>query len=110
MPLSASTSVTAASTISAARVLVFNVDDGLFAVHLDWVVAAYPRSALPIHAIRLTGQRPRPFILHHDEPALIVDLREAFGLEPTLGRTTRSDLLVLRSGSLLLAVPNDACI
>lgn len=106
----ASTSAVAAFGPRAARVLVFAVDDGWFSVHLDWVEAVYPRAALTVHAIRMKGARPRPFVLHRNEPASIIDLREAFELEATLGPATRSELLILRSGSILLAVPVDACV
>jgi hypothetical protein len=91
-------------------VLVFSADDGLFGVHLDWVEAVYPRAALSVHAIRMKGARPRPFVLHRNEPALIIDLREAFDLEATVGAAPRSELLIMRSGSILLAVPVDACV
>lgn len=94
----------------AARVLVFSVDDGLFSVHLDWVEAVYPRAALTVHAVRMKGARPRPFVLHRQEPAPLIDLREAFDLEAAIGTTTRSELLIVRSGSILLALPVDACV
>jgi hypothetical protein len=58
----------------------------------------------------MKGSPPRPFVLHRNEPALIIDLREAFELEATIGVTSRSELLIVRSGSLLLAVPADACV
>lgn len=106
----ASTSAVSAYGARAARVLVFSVDDGLFSVHLDWVEAVYPRAALTVHAIRSKGARPRPFVLHRSEPAPIVDLREALDLETTIGAATRSELLIVRSGSILLALPVDACV
>src|SRR5512144_646142 len=94
----------------AARVLVCSVDDGLFGVHLDWVEAVYPRAALAVHAVRIKGQRPRPFVLHRQEPAPIIDLREALDLETALGTTARAELLIVRSGSILLALPVDTCV
>lgn len=106
----ASTSAVSAFGARAARVLVFAIDDGLFSVHLDWVEAVYPRGALTVHAIRTKGARPRPFVLHRREPAPIIDLREAFDLEATIGTTTRSELLIVRSGSILLALPVDGCV
>lgn len=106
----ASTSAVSAYGARAARVLVFSVDDGLFSVHLDWVEAVYPRAALTVHAIRTKGARPRPFVLHRSEPAPIVDLREAFDLETTIGAATRTELLIVRSGSILLALPVDGCV
>jgi chemotaxis signal transduction protein len=106
MSQSVSTSAGSVSRARPARVLVFTVDDGLFAIHLDWVEAVYPQAAVPIHAIKVGAHR-RPFILHHGEPALISDLREAFGLEQALGKATRAELVVIRSGSILLALPSD---
>src|SRR6185295_16365570 len=106
----ASTSAAPAFGARAARVLVFSIDDGLFSVHLDWVEAVYPRGALTVHAIRMKGARPRPFVLHREEPAPIIDLREALDLEATIGATTRSELLIVRSGSILLALPVDGCV
>jgi hypothetical protein len=90
--------------------MVFTIDDGLFGLHLDWVEAVYPRSAAPVHVLKAAGEHSRAFILHQDEPALIVDLREAVGLERPLGKATRNELLVLHSGSLLLALPSDGCV
>lgn len=96
--------------IRPARVLVFNVDDGLFALHIDWIEAMYPRSAVEVHTVRDDEGRPHSFLLHAAEPALLVDLREAFGLGSLLGATTRSEVLVARSPSFLLAIPVDGCV
>jgi chemotaxis signal transduction protein len=106
----ASTPAVTAFGARAARVLVFTVDDGLFSVHLDFVEAVYPRAAVAVHAARSKGERPRPFVLHRHEPAPLVDLREAFDLEAAIGTATRSELLIVRSGSILLALPIDACV
>jgi hypothetical protein len=94
----------------AARVLVFSVDDGLFSVHLDWVEAVYPRAAVAVHSLKAEGGRSRAFLFHGDEPAPVVDLREAFDLQDTLGTAARGDFLVVRSGSILLALPVDGCV
>lgn len=94
----------------AARVLVFSVDDGLFGVHLDWVEAVYPRASVAVHSLKVTGGRPRLFLFHGDEPAPVMDLREAFDLQETLGTAARGDYLVVRSGSILLALPVDGCL
>jgi chemotaxis signal transduction protein len=92
-----------------ARVLAFTVDDGLFAIHLDWVETVYPGDAVTVHALKTAGGS-YPFLFHRDEPALLVDLREAFDLRQPLGRATRSAYLMVRSGSILLALPIDACV
>ncbi len=92
-----------------ARVLVFAVDDGCFCIHLDWVEAVYQRVEAPLHAVK-DGDRAGHFLLHRGQPALAVDLREAFGLSPLLGSTERAVFLVVRAGSFLLALQIDACI
>lgn len=109
MPQSVSTLPASVFRARPARVLVFSVDDGLFAIHLDWVEAVYPRTAVPIHAIK-NGATRRAFVFHHDEPALVCDLREAFGLEQSLGRAARAELVVIRSGSILIALPSDGSV
>jgi chemotaxis signal transduction protein len=92
-----------------ARVLVFHVDDGAFCIHLDWVEAVYQREDAPIHTIKgehATGK----FLIHRGRPALLVDLREAFGLTELLGTTDRAALMVVRAGSFLLALQVDSCV
>ena len=93
-----------------ARVLVFNVDDGLFALHIDWIEAMYPLAAVEVHTVRDEEGRPHSFLLHSGEPALILDLRDTFGLAPILGSTTRGEVLVARSPSFLMALPVDSCV
>lgn len=93
----------------AARVLVFTVDDGLFCVHLDWVEAVYQKGDLPLHSLK-TQRGSRRFVIHHGQPAWVVDLREAFALDELLGLNERTALAVIRAGSALLAVPVDACV
>ena len=93
-----------------ARVLVFNVDDGLFALHIDWIEAMYPLAAVEVHTVRDEEGRPHSFLLHSGEPALILDLRDVFGLAPVLGSTTRGEVLVARSPSFLMALPVDSCV
>lgn len=92
------------------RVLVFGVDDGLFALHIDWVEAMYPRNAVEIRHVRDEAGRQQPFLLHAGEPAMLVDLRDAFGLTALLGTTQRREVLVVRTPSFPLAVPADSCV
>lgn len=91
-----------------ARVLVFGVDDGCFCVHLDWVEAVYQRDEAVLHTAK-AGESTRPFLLHRGQPALVVDLREAFGLTELLGVTERAAFMIVRAGSFLLALPVDGC-
>jgi chemotaxis signal transduction protein len=91
------------------RVLIFTVDDGFMCVDLDRVDTVYARGQARVHTLK-TADVSRSFLIHHNEPALIVDLREAFGLSEILGATERAALMVMRAGSFPLAVPVDACI
>lgn len=93
-----------------ARVLVFTVDDGLFALPIDWVEAMLPRASVALHGVRDEAGRQQSFCLHGGEPAMLVDLRDAFGLSDLLGATARREVLVVRSPSFLVALPVDACV
>lgn len=93
-----------------ARVLVFNVDDGLFALHIDWVEAMYPWASVQAHNLRNGDGRAVSFVLHRGEPALVIDLRDAFNLTPLLGATQRSEVVLVRSPSFLVALPVDGCV
>jgi len=89
------------------RVLVFLVDDGRFSVHLDGVEAVYESHSVDSHRVRV-GKGPwHRFLLHRGEPALIVDLREAFGLGGALGATERAAYVVFQSGGYRLALGID---
>lgn len=92
------------------RVLVCSVDRGLFGIQAAWVEAVYPAASMTIHATRTEAGQRQPFIVHGDEPALIVDLRQALGLDEVLGAAQRDSLLVVRSGVTLLAVAVDHCV
>jgi chemotaxis signal transduction protein len=92
------------------RVLVFTVDDACLCVDLDRVDTVYARSEARLHALKPTGSVGRSFLIHRNEPALIVDLREAFGLSEILGVTDRAAFMVMRAGSFPLAVPVDMCV
>lgn len=94
----------------AGRVLVFTVDDGWFSLQLDWVEAVYQRDGVAVHVVKTRGGRSQAFLSHRREPALIVDLRDLFGLSSALGETDRSAFVVVRSGSYLLALQADACV
>lgn len=100
----------AAAAVSPARVLVCAIDRGLVGIHAGWVEAVYPAAAIPVHATRTDAGRRQSFIVHRDEPALIVDLRQAIGLDAVLGTATRDAYVVLRSGAALLALPVDHCV
>ena len=91
------------------RVMVFAVDDGCFCIHLDWVEAVYQREDAPLHVVNLATGTGRRFLIHRGEPALVIDLREAFDLADVLGATERAALIVGRSGPFLLALQADAC-
>lgn len=104
------TSALTAETTRATRVLVFTVDDGHLCVDLERVSAVYPRNEARLHTLKFPGTASRSFLIHREEPALIVDLREAFGLSEILGVTDRAVFLVMRAGSFPLGVPVDACV
>ncbi len=89
------------------RVLVFSVDDGLFSLHLDWVEAVYESRAVETHRVRVERGPWRGFLLHRGDPALCVDLREAFDVAGVLGETERSAYVVVQSGGYRLAVGID---
>jgi len=91
------------------RVLVFSVDDGLFALHLDWVEAVYPRTSAVLRTVKVGPWRWQPVLIHRDDAAPVIDLRQAFGLHGVLGDTQRDAFLVLRSGSCFLALQVDNC-
>ena len=93
-----------------ARVLVCSVDRGLFGIQAGWVEAVYPTAAMTVHTTRTDAGQRQGFIVHGDQPALIVDLRQALGLEGVLGEATRDAYLVLRSGPALLAILVDHCV
>lgn len=92
------------------RVLVFTVDDGSLCVDLDRVDTVYVRGEARVYTLKAADLAGRGFLIHRDEPALIVDLREAFGLSELLGVTDRAAFMVMRAGSFPLAVPVDACV
>ncbi len=89
------------------RVLVFSVDDGLFGVHLDWVEAVYEAGTVELHRVRVEKGPWHSFLLHGGEPALIIDLREAFDVADVLGQPERSAFAVIQSGGYRLAVGID---
>ena len=92
-----------------ARVLIFNVDDGNFCIHLDWVEAVYQRSDTALHSLKGADGQPRRFLIHRGQPAWVLDLREVFGLDSLLGSTERAAFAVVRAGSALMALEVDAC-
>ncbi len=98
------------ATDANARVLVCSVDRGLFGIQAGWVEAVYPIASMTVHTTRTDAGQRQAFIVHRDQPALIVDLRQAIGLDGVLGDATRDAFLVLRSGAALLAVPVDHCV
>ncbi len=89
------------------RVLVFRVDDGKFCIHADWVEAIYPRKEITLHNLKGADGSTQQFLLHQGQPAWVVDLRQAFGLEEVLGTGERPAFAVVRSGSALLALRVD---
>lgn len=93
-----------------ARVLVCAIDRGLFGIQAGWVEAVYPTASTTVHTTRTGGGARQPFIVHRDEPALIVDLRQALALDGVLGAATRDAFLVVRSATALLAIPVDHCV
>jgi chemotaxis signal transduction protein len=90
-----------------ARVLVFMVDDGFFAIHLDWAEAVYRRDAIAVHSVRTRAGGAHAFLSHRGEPAFIVDLRRLLGLRDVLGDAERAAFVVVRSGTYLLALSID---
>jgi len=91
------------------RVLVFRVDDGLFALHIDWVEAMYPRLSLQPHTVEDEG-RNATFVFPGGDPALVLDLRDAFAVSAQMGTAERPELLVVRAPGFLLALPVDSCV
>lgn len=92
-----------------ARALVFQVDDGSFCIHLDWVEAVYQRGAAELHSLKGKDGHAHEFLIHRGQPAWVLDLREAFGLDDVLGHCERSSFAVIRAGSALFALQVDAC-
>lgn len=93
-----------------ARVLVFHIDDGKFCLHLDWVEAIYPRREVSLHLLKAADGRLQPFLIHRGQPAWVVDLRQAFGLDNVLEAAARPAFAVVRSGSALIALQVDECV
>lgn len=89
------------------RVLVFHVDDGKFCLHTDWVEAIYPRKEVSLYKLRAADGSSTQFLIHRGQPAWVVDLRQAFGLDGVLGAAERPAFAVVRSGSALLALRVD---
>ncbi len=89
------------------RVLVFSVDDGLFGIHLDWVEAVYETRTVEMHRLRIDKGPWHSFLLHGGEPALQVDLREAFEVADILGQPQRATCAVIQSGGYRLALAID---
>ncbi|MCX8073215.1 MAG: chemotaxis protein CheW [Candidatus Binatia bacterium] len=89
------------------RVLVFRVDDGRFCIHADWVDAIYPRKEVTLHTLKGADGSVQQFIIHRGQPAWVMDLRQAFGLDEVLGIAERPAFAVVRSGSAFLAVRVD---
>lgn len=89
------------------RVLVFRVDDGKFCVHADWVEAIYPRKEVALHTLKGANGSTQQFLIHGGQPAWVVDLRQAFGVDDVLGTAERPAFAVIRSGSALLAIRID---
>lgn len=97
-------------TVPPARVLVFHVDDGKFCLHLDWVEAIYPRKEVSLHSLKAADGSSQAFLIHRGQPAWVLDLRRAFGLEAVVEVQPRPLFAVVRSGSALLAVQVDECV
>jgi hypothetical protein len=97
-------------TTPGGRVLLFTVDDGLFSVQLDRVEGVYARERADVHTVKARSGRPQSFIVHGDQPAFVLDVRDAFDLSGILGETRRDALVVVRSGSYLFAIQADACV
>jgi len=92
------------------RVLVFAVDDGSLCIDIDRVDTVYARNEARLHTLKDADALSCSFLIHRGEPALVVDLREAFGLSDILGLTDRAAFIVLRAGSFPLALATDACV
>jgi hypothetical protein len=106
--LSASTALE--SALRAPRVLVFSADDTLFSLHLDWVESVYDRDTTTVYSVRDRSGQWHSFLIHDQEPAMVVDPRELFGLREILGEPDRSSYVLVRSGGYLLALQVDACV
>lgn len=106
--------MTNTSTIEAsarpARVLVFTVDDAGFCIDLDWVETVYQRHDVLIHNLTASHGISRGFLVHHGEPALLVDLREALGMSDLLGPAERAVLVIVRTGALVLGLQADGLV
>lgn len=89
------------------RVMVFSVDDGLFGIHLDWVEAVYEARSVEMHRVRVDKGPWHSFLLHRGEPALRVDLRDAFEIADLVGHPERAAWAVIHSGGYRLAVAID---
>lgn len=89
------------------RVLVFAVDDGLFGVHLDWVEAVYEQRAVETHRVRLDKGPWHTFLLHRGEPAVAIDLRDAFDVAGVLGLPERAAYAIVHSGGYRIALAID---
>jgi len=105
MPISA-----AVESIPATRVLVFAADDGPLCVDINRVDSVCTRSDVQLHTLKTGDAVGRTFLIERGEPALVVDIREALGLTEILGVTDRAAFVVMRAGSLPLALAVDACI
>lgn len=92
------------------RVLLFAVDDGSLCVDIDRVDTIYARNEARLHTLKDADGLSCSFLIHRGEPALIVDLREAFGLSEILGLTERAAFILMQAGSFPLALAADACV
>jgi chemotaxis signal transduction protein len=101
------TSAVAAEKARPNRVLVFAVDDSRFCVDLDWVDAVQQRREVRLNTARDVAGAVRTFVIHRDQPALVIDLREAFDLDELLEVAERPAFLIIRAGSFLLAIQVD---
>ena len=93
--------------LQAERVLVCLVDDGLFGLHLDWVEAVYESRSIDLHRVRVERGEWHHFLLHRGQPALVVDLRDAFDVSGVIGSTERLAYVIVRSGGYRLALAID---
>jgi len=92
------------------RVLVFTVDDAHLCIDLDRVEAVHERRDTPLYSVKTRAGTRRSFLIHRHQPALITDLREAFGLADALGATQRYAFIITRAGSFPIAVQVDALV